>query len=184
MPLARGAAQRLGQAVLQEDPVGQAGQRVVHRLMTQPALLRLGEGDVAHDRDQQPLVVDRGRTQRQLDRKGGAVAPPGHALEALAARARPRPLDPAVALQLREQLEQVAADQLVRPAAEHAQRRLVGGVDPTVGAHRENAVEAQLHDVAHQSIDLLQLHAVRDRELGLAAVDDPGQIRAVPHQEG
>ena len=40
---ARRGAQRLGQAVLEQQAVGQPGQRVVHRLMAQPALLRLGE---------------------------------------------------------------------------------------------------------------------------------------------
>ena len=175
-------AQRLGQAVVEQHAIGQAGQGIVHRLVAQPVLLSLGGGDVAHDRDQEPLVLDHGRAQRDLDREGGAVLTARQALEAIAV-AGARGLEPPVLGQVGEQLQDVAPDQVRRPTAEHAQRRFVGGVDPTVGAHREDAIEALLHDVAHQGVELLELLAVDERELGLAAVDDPRELHAVPHQQ-
>ena len=128
----------------------------------------------------QALVLDHGRPQRQLDREGAAVLAARDALETLPPAGLERP----VLGQLGKQLQDVAADQLRRLAAEHAQGRLVRGVDPAVGAHREDAIEALLHDVAHQGVELLQLLAMGERELGLAAVDDPRQLRAISHQQG
>jgi hypothetical protein len=179
---ARRGAQRLRQAVVEQHAVGQAGQRIVHRLMAQPALLQLGERDVAHDSDQQPLVLDHGRAQRQLDRKGRAVPAPCLALEPVAA-ARPR-LERAVARELGEQLQHVVADQLVGMAAEHQGGGIVGGLDAAVGTHREDAVEALLDDVAHQRVELPQLTAVGERELGLSAIDDACELRAISGEQG
>jgi hypothetical protein len=182
LALAGRGAQGLGEAVVEQHAIGQTGERIVDRLMAQPVLLDLGGGDVAHDRDQQPLVLDHGRAERDLDRERGAVMPPRHAFEAIAAVGAGG-LEPPVFGQLGEQLQDVAPDQVRRPAAEHAQRRLVGGVDLAVGAHREDAIEALLHDVAHQRVELLQLLGMDERELGLAVIDDPRQLGAVPHQQ-
>ena len=75
--LAPGEVQFMFEAIVEQGPVGQARQGVVHRLVLKLLLIGLALGDVAHDADIHLFVIELHFADRQLKRKVSAIlAPP------------------------------------------------------------------------------------------------------------
>ncbi len=65
----------LAQTVVQQQPIGQAGERVVDRLMLERSLSLLAFGDIAHA-DHKPVCLLAHLTDRHFDGKRGAISTP------------------------------------------------------------------------------------------------------------
>ena len=153
------------------------------RLVAQPGLLLLRLGGVADDGDEPALAVERDGPQGELDREGAAVRAHGPPVPAAVGTPGPVAGRPEAA-EVGEELLEAAAGESVRPQAEHGLGGRIGRPDAAVLGERDHAVEALLHDVAHQEVEALELAAAGERQLGEPAVDQPAQLRLVAGQEG
>ncbi len=178
-----GPPQRSFDTLFQQVAVGQVGQRVVGRLVSQQLLLGLALGDVSQECHSAVNALGHHRRDRHFDGEAGAGRAPGRRLgrgrEAVDGIGRF-----GAACIDSHQLADVAPDRLRLAVAEHHLGGPVERLDGSVVAKRQHRVEAVLDDVVHQDLgaaDLLTLEEQSQRLL----VDAAGQPETVTtHERG